>query len=311
MGSPRTKDRVLVTGGCGFVGFYVTNQLLARGYDVTAFDSAPRRDDISCDYIHGDICNKSAMETVMLRVNPKYVVHLAAVHYIPYCNSHPLETFATNVQGTATLLSVCGNVEKLFVASSAAVYTPSEQPHAEDSLAWPVDIYGFSKRVMEFLVQEWSKRTGKPAVIGRFFNMYGWGETTPHLIPVIVKQVLDGADCISLGNTRTRRDFTHVSDSAKATIDLIEMPTSGCVLVNLGSGKSYSAKNIIDMLSAIRGRVLETQPDSRKMRVSDRPLLVADTTLAELIGLGPHKTPMIDGLATLLETGIGPYLEEL
>jgi UDP-glucose 4-epimerase len=298
--------RVLVTGGNGFLGSHIVHELHNRGHQVNILDTMPPRNDLAHTYWNADVRHAGAVQEVVSAVKPHWVIHLAAVHYIPYCNLHPGETFDVNVKGTYNVLEALRKVERVFVASSAGVYSTSPMPHSEDGPAWPIDIYGFSKRATEEVV----KYSDHPYIIGRYFNMYGWGETTPHLIPVLIEQIRDGAHYIELGNIDTRRDFIHVSDNARATVDLLEMDPRGDVTVNLGSGCSYSAKNLLNMLSKITGRGLSITVNEDRVRKADRPNLVADMTRSHSLGLPQPKISIWDGLKDLVENGVGPYLED-
>jgi len=307
MVSQKRNERVLVTGGNGFVGYYVVKELRRRGYDVAVLDTASKREDVKATYYETDLRYGLDVLKVVEDYKPTLAVHLAAVHFIPYCNQHPTETYDVNVGGTHNLLqALAGKVKRIFLASSAAVYSPSEMPHSEMEQAWPRDIYGLTKKAMEIAALSWSASTGSEIAVGRYFNMYGWGETAPHLIPVLVSQL--DQEHISLGNLETRRDFTHVKDNARATVDMLEM--GGNMALNLGSGVSYSAQNILGMLAQIVGRDIPAKRDQTRMRQSDRPNLVADTTLYYIAGLNRPRIALYDGLADLVKTGVGPYLEK-
>ena len=142
---------------------------------------------------------------------------MAAIHFIPACEADPLACIRVNVEGTEALLEACAktdSVEAVVVASSAAVYRPSELAHDEDSDLL-TDIYGHSKLWTEHLGKLFHARSGVPIGIARFFNVYGPGETNPHLIPTVLRQVENG-DEISLGNLTTRRDYVFVGDVSEA-----------------------------------------------------------------------------------------------
>ncbi len=309
--------KALITGGLGFIGPYVASELHARGYEVHVLDnlfvgSAERTQELpDGTAVHVvDIRDAGAMSKVVNQVCPQVVVHLAALHYIPYCNANPFECYDVNVRGTSVLLDVLEQcaVEHVFLASSAGVYQPSETPHQEENPGWPVDIYGFSKRANELAISEWSARTGVPVVIGRYFNVFGCGETSPHITPVLVDQIRQGARRIMVGNLSSRRDYIHVTDVARITCDLIGLDTDDVLIVNLGTGVSYSVQGIINALSELSQRPLEILQDPRRMRKQDRPNLVADLSRFHSLGLTPPQVSLQDGLRELLERGVGPYL---
>jgi UDP-glucose 4-epimerase len=309
--------KALITGGLGFIGPYVAGELHTRGYEVHVLDnlfvgSTKRAQDLpEGAVIHVvDIRDADAMSEVVNQVRPQVVIHLAALHYIPYCNANPLECYDVNVRGTSVLLAALEqcDVERVFLASSAGIYQPSEAPHQEDDPGWPIDIYGFSKRANEFAVSKWSARTGIPVAIGRYFNVFGYGETSPHIIPVLINQILDGARQLMVGNLSSRRDYIHATDIARITCDLIGMASNSALVVNLGTGVSHSVQDIINALSELSQRPIEVLQDPRRMRKQDRPNLVADLTRLHRLGLTPPRVSLQDGLRELFGRSVGPYL---
>jgi len=302
---------VIVTGGNGFVGYHVINELNKANCFVISIDEADHRDDIEAVQ-HTTSLHDPELPRIFDFLNPDYVIHLAATHYIPYCNAHPIETFHNNVMGTASLLAALpDSVRGLFIASSAAVYEPSLMPHSESSPTWPTDVYGLTKVATEYLARKWGDDTNKAVCLGRYFNMYGWGETTPHLIPVVVSQVLSGSKHVTLGNVTTRRDYVRVEDNARATVALTLSGYRGAI--NLGTGISYSAMDIVRIIGQIHGADFSVSTDESRVRKVDRPNLVSDMTvfnLARLLVDIPQPLDINSGLEKLLETGIGPYMKE-
>ena len=146
---------------------------------------------------------------ILKETKPDIVIHLAAVHFIPYCNEHPLQTLKINVLGTRYLLESCKEYppEVFFFASTAAVYPIRDEPNREDSEVGPSGIYGTSKLIGEDLVRLFHLETGVRALICRFFNMYGPNETNPHLIPEIINQIKTHGTTLKLGNLEAKRDF--------------------------------------------------------------------------------------------------------
>ena len=125
------------------------------------------------------------------------------------------------------------------MASTAAVYAPSEQPHDETSAIGPTDIYGLTKLWTEQLAELFHRKTGKPVGVARLFNVFGPGETNPHLIPTIVLQLQRGSE-LRLGNLRTKRDYVYVEDVARGLISLARDRLAGkSVTCNLGTGHQY------------------------------------------------------------------------
>ena len=274
--------RVLITGGAGFVGSGLVRRLIAQDCEVIVFDSMLRGsadnlpDSKNVSVVEGDIRSESDLQNAISH-KPNWVVHLAAHHFIPYCNSHPSDTIDVNVRGTQVVLStVAGNdfVEKLVFASTAAVYGPSDSSHNESEAMAPIDIYGISKQLGEELVDFFHRETGIPALNARLFNVVGPRETNPHLVPDILEQLPDN-DHIKLGNLVPKRDYIHVDDVSDGIIAMLASDlTTGSV--NIGTGSAYNAEEIVQAIGELLGRKIHIESVAEKQRAGDRPVLVAD-----------------------------------
>ncbi len=164
----------------------------------------------------------------------------------------------------------------------------------------PLDIYGLTKCVGERLVQEFHWATGVPCVIGRLFNAYGPRETNAHLIPEILRQVLEGNRRIELGNLTTRRDYIHTSDMARAILELMVREHKGCDVFNIGSGKSYNAGQIIQHFERAANRSLEVTVANNRVRRNDRAVLQANIEkIRQATGWSP-QIGLQDGIDALV-----------
>jgi len=281
------KGTVLVTGGAGFIGSAVINELKAQGVKICVLDnlSFGRREHAAVEddaFFNVDILDASAVMQTVKEVAPTWVIHLAAIHFIPYCNAHPYESSDINLRGTINVLdaaSAVSSVKKVFFASTAAVYADSATPISEkSSLVAPLDIYGLSKYTGERLVSEFHLATDVPCVIGRLFNAYGPRETNPHLIPEIHRQIQEGVTDIQLGNILTYRDYIHTSDLARAIYLLMARESKGIDIFNIGSGSSLTAQDVVEHFERATGRKLHITVASDRVRKVDRQLLQADIT---------------------------------
>lgn len=303
-------DRVLVTGGAGFVGSHVTTELLARGATVTVLDNTFTGDrehiEEGVDFHDVDVRDGDAVERVVESVSPSIIVHLAAIHYIPYCNDHPEEAFDVNVVGTRNLLEAarrCDTVERFVYASTAAVYPPRDVPHSETDETGPMDIYGRTKLVGEDLLELFANETGVPSASARLFNVYGPTETNPHLIPAILDQ-LDPADSrheVELGNLSPQRDFVYVEDVADAIVTLAAEFDGTHRAYNVGTGHPYSVRGVVGEVSDALGERIDIVQDDDRVRESDRPHLCADISRIERETSWSPETEFVDGLRKLLE----------
>lgn len=302
---------VFVTGGAGFIGAHVVRHLLRAGHEVVCYDnlftgrlSHLPREHAGLRVVTADIRDRTAVEAALRGCDA--LVHLAAIHYIPYCNAHPDETLAVNVGGTFSVLEAAraARLRRVVVASTAAVYPVQDGPCREGQAPGPTDVYGASKVAAEALAHAFAAQAGVAVACARLFNVYGPGETNPHLIPEIVTQ-LGGGGAIRLGNVTTRRDYVHVRDVAAAVLALLDLERPGCEAYNVGTGAEHSAREIVDTLAAILGRPLTIESDPPRVRAHDRPHLRADITkLREATGWTPGVT-LRDGLRDLLAADAG------
>jgi UDP-glucose 4-epimerase len=306
-----SPPRALVTGGAGFIGSALVRRLLDSGHEVEVYDRLnPGRADFLPDHERlgltvGDILDEADFRAAVARVRPDRVFHLAALHYIPDCNAHPSETLRTNVEGTEIVVRVCAEAEvpRFVFASTAAVYPALPTPLSEaETPPGPLDIYGHSKRFGEELIAWTQARSRTRFVAARLFNAYGPRETSPHLIPAVLKQIVEGADTIRVGNLEPRRDYVHVDDIAEALARLGEIalePAGPPLVVNVCTGRDYSVRDVVQALAHAAGRPLAIEPDPTRMRASDRPRLLGDPTrLRGLVG-DITTTALPDGLAAL------------
>ena len=278
------QNNVLVTGGAGFIGSSLVRKLLQGNNKVIVLDNFVNGkreflpDNENLAVIEGDITSSEDIEKC-LSLNPNHIVHLAAYHFIPFCDAHPSETMRVNTYGTQLLLELSSRrkdtIEKIIFASTAAVYYPSDRKHNEDDQVEPIDIYGISKKAGEDIVNLFYKNTAIPCINARLFNAIGPRETNPHLLPDIIKELQQNKSEISLGNLSSKRDYIYVDDISDGIIALLESDNkSGSY--NIGSGYSYSAAEIMDIIQKILGNEIAINSTADKRRKIDRPFLIAD-----------------------------------
>jgi len=299
--------KILITGISGFIGTALFDKL-KNGHDIFAIDnlSFGNRNLIDIpdnQFYVEDIRNRRRMFEIFEIINPDCVIHLAAIHFIPYCNENPFETAQVNIEGTKNILDACAvtkNVRKVFYASTAAVYPIIDEPINENHSTGPMDIYGISKLTGEYLSKAFYEKNQITTIVCRFFNAFGPNETNPHLIPTIQEQVKIGLRKISLGNLEPKRDFIHTSDMANAIEGLIENYNGGFDIFNLGRGIEYSVSEIVSAFSDCLNEEIEIFQDPKRMRKSDRMHLLADNSkLKKYLNWEP-KISLKDGINTLL-----------
>ena len=303
--------RVLITGAGGFVGIPTTQALLDRGFEVVALDNFSNSDPARLGALgqpprlrvhQVDIRDHGAVARAVGSDPLWGVIHLAALHFIPYCVSHPGETLAVNVIGLQNLLDSLDSspVERFLFASTAAVYRPSLRPHKETDPTEPTDVYGASKLLGEQLVRIWAIRRGQSSTtIVRLFNVVGPGDTNPHVLHDIIKFLRYGNQ-LRLGNLMSRRDYIYVEDVASIIVQLLVTGSEG--VVNLGTGQSLSVAELVDRLRLIMARNLVVTTDPVKVRKTDRLNLQAATGRLRALLPDLSLTSLDEGLSRHLMT---------
>jgi UDP-glucose 4-epimerase len=276
--------RTLVTGGAGFIGSAIVPTLKKEGYDIYVLDnlSFGNRDFIDIpdsQFFLADIRDASVVNEIITQLKPEIVVHLAAIHFIPYCNQHPFEAADINIRGTINVLDACKglkSLKKIFFASTAAVYPIDDEAVNEDHEVLPLDIYGLSKLTGEHLLKLFWLETGIDTIICRFFNAFGPNETNPHLIPEIENQLRNGLRTINLGNLTPKRDFIHTYDMASAVSKLLKHDKAGFDIFNLGRGIEYSVVEIVEAFERQLDDKINIEVDPARVRKVERQHLLAD-----------------------------------
>jgi UDP-glucose 4-epimerase len=303
------KENILVTGGAGFIGSAFVKRALKGNYNVFIYDnfSFGKKEFLESDsirIIEGDIRDRDRIRQVVLDLQPDYLVHLAAIHFIPFCNQHPVEASEVNILGTINVLDAAknyGKLKKFFFASTAAVYPIMDGAISETTTPAPLDIYGLTKLAGERIVHEFYLETSTPTVICRFFNAFGPNETNMHIIPVIEEQIRQGRRTLQLGNMDPKRDFIHTYDMAEALIRLFEKFDVGFDIFNLGRGIEYSMHEVVAAFSSVLEEEITVETDPERVRKSDRMHLLADISkIRQFTGWAP-KIELRDGISTLLK----------
>ena len=302
--------KILVTGGAGFIGSATIAELQKHGHDIYVIDdlSFGNRDFLTIPdtYFHQlDILNGHGLNEVIHKIDPDWIIHLAAIHFIPYCNQHPFKSSNINIQGTINVLKAAKslkNLEKMFFASTAAVYPICDDAIPETQQTNPLDIYGLSKLAGEHLMNEFYLQTSIPTIICRFFNAFGPNETNLHLIPEIQRQVNSGLRTIELGNLEPKRDFIHTYDMARAIFMLLDHFDSGIDVFNLGNGQEYSVIDVVKEFENQLEEEITIKVDQSRVRKVERMHLLADISKLKAFMNWDPEISLSEGIKTLLKT---------
>lgn len=278
------SKKIIITGAAGFIGSALTAHLNKKGYKIYAVDNLtfgslswiePHIE----SFYHADIRNYNEINRIFSEIKPQIVIHLAALHFIPYCNQNPIEAAEVNITGTFNIVEASKNLnglESLFFASTAAVYPISNFALAETVHPQPMDIYGITKLAGEKIVESFALKSTVKTTIARFFNAFGPNETNPHLIPEVEKQLKSGSKKIKLGNLEPKRDFIHTYDMANAVECMLNRESTQFDIFNLGRGIEYSVQEIVDAFSSEMNFNIEVETDPSRIRKVERMHLLAD-----------------------------------
>ena len=294
--------KVIVTGGCGFIGAELCRHLAEAGEEVVVVDDLSLGDPanlaVEVELLEQDIRDAERLARLLRQTKAEAVVHLAAIHFIPACESDPPAAIRTNVEGTQALLQAClgaDTIGSVVLASSGAVYAPAASAHREDDPLGPTDVYGHTKRWTEELAALFQERTGIGVRIARIFNTFGPGETNPHLIPSLIVQLRESPR-LSVGTLSTRRDYVFVGDVADALARMAAKNADDLRIFNVGRGETVDGDEIVQLLGELMGVRPELGVDPARVRSDDRPQLLSDPSRAAAELGWRATTPLREGL---------------
>jgi len=251
-------EKVVVTGGSGFIGSHVVDALVEEGYEVHVIDnlSGGRNDKLNPMAFYHIKDLRKIEDLLEVFSGAKFVFHLAAMPRVQYSIENPFETNDANVNGTLNVLIAsqkCGVKRVVYSASSSAYGDQDVMPLVEEMSAKPKSPYGLQKYIGELYCKLWSEIYGVESVCLRYFNVYG-----PRLNPdgayalVIgrfLKQRKENLPMTITGDGEQTRDFTHVKDVARANVLAAESDKVGKgEVINIGAGKNVSIKRVAELI---------------------------------------------------------------
>ena len=320
-----SRDPVLITGGAGYIGSHTVLAFREAGYPVVVLDDlstglrAAVPDDIA--FVEGDAGDLDAVGGVIAEHRITTVVHLAGSTRVPESVVDPLRYYHNNSTGSANLIRACvgGGVRRFIFSSSAAVYgIPGAAAVPEDAPTVPINPYGSSKLVTEWVLRDAAAAHDFRYIALRYFNVAGAdpeGRTgqssrnSTHLIKVACEAVVGlrehvtifGTDYDTADGTGVR-DYIHVSDLADAHVAAsrsLEEDGGNCVL-NCGYNRGFSVREVLQAMQAVNGGAsFDIREGSR--RAGDPPMLVAD---ASQIRKKLEWSPRFDDLGFIVRTAI-------
>jgi UDP-glucose 4-epimerase len=291
--------KILVTGGAGYIGSVLAEELIKEGHRIIVFDNLQQGHlqaiSAGAEFVLVDICDRNALDNAFQKLDIEAVVHMAAETIVEYSMTDPRRHFQTNVVGGINILEAMHKyqVDKIVFSSSASVYgVPQRVPIDENHPGEPINAYGESKLMFERIL-EWFARAYKIKYIAlRYFNAAGasllLGEDhnpETHLIPNVLKAALrPGATVPIYGldhDTKDGsciRDYLHVIDIARAhSLALSSIESVNRRAYNLGNDIGYSNLEVVNLAREITDVDIPTKAAPR--RIGDPPVLIADSKL--------------------------------
>lgn len=321
--------KVLVTGVAGFIGFHVSQALIARGDTVIGIDNLNDYYDVSLkearlkalqvhanaknfQFIKLDIADMQAMLNLFAEHKPQRVVHLAAQAGVRYSLQNPHAYVQSNLVGFTNILEACrhNTVEHLVYASSSSVYGGNTKlPFSEqDNVDHPVSLYAATKKANELMAHTYSHLYHLPTTGLRFFTVYGpWGR--PDMAPFLFTDaILNNKPIKVFNHGDMMRDFTYIDDIVEGVIRVLDKPATSAMganihspyrLFNIGNNQPEKLLDFIALLENALGKT--AQKEFLPMQPGDVKATFADTTALEnWVGFKPH---------TDLKTGVKKFVD--
>ncbi len=262
-------ETYLVTGGGGFIGSHIVDELLARGHAVKVLDnfSTGRRQNIAhlvddIELVEGDIRSYERANTAVNGVD--VVVHLAALPSVPRSVQDPLTTTEVNITGTLNMLLAARDreVRRVVVASSSSVYGANDfLPKHEELIPHPISPYGVSKLAAEQYAMAFNAVYGLETVALRYFNVFGPRQDPDSqysgVVALFLRRAAEGRRVTICGDGGQTRDFTYVSNVVNATLLAADAPQASGSVLNIGCGASYSVLDLLTAVQKATGQPLE------------------------------------------------------
>jgi UDP-glucose 4-epimerase len=312
--------KILVTGGAGYIGSVTAGVLRAKGREVVVLDNLYRghRETVDKDipFYQGNVGDRALLARITKEHKIEACIHFAALAYVGESVSEPARYYENNVEQGVALLGALqqAGVLRVVLSSTCATYgEPEKVPISEDTPQWPKNPYGWSKLMMERVLDSYDHAYGMKFAALRYFNASGATKTLgechepeSHLVPnVLATAAGEKVEVSVFGNTYPTpdgtavRDYVHVTDLAEAHVLALDhlATKKESIFMNLGTGHGYSVLEVIETARKVTGQLIPMR--IAPPRAGDPAKLVADAAKARTV-LG--WKPAMSDLTTILRT---------
>jgi UDP-glucuronate 4-epimerase len=329
-----TTNKVLVTGAAGFIGFHLSNKLLAGGYQVVGYDNLNDYYDVnlkksrltvllqqaSFEFVEGNLTDKDKLDSLFRQYNFTYVVNLAAQAGVRYSLTNPHAYLESNLHGFLNVLEACrhNHIKHLVYASSSSVYGANKaMPFSvHQNVDHPLSLYAASKKSNELMAHTYSALYNLPTTGLRFFTVYGPYGRPDMALFIFTKAILEGRPIDIYNNGKMLRDFTYVDDIVEGIFRLIPTvaaPNSQWTgftpdpatsfapyrLYNIGNNKPVELMKFVELIEEKLGK--KAIKNLMPLQDGDVPQTYADVqALTDAVGFKPD---------TPIEKGIGNFID--
>lgn len=313
-------EKILVTGGAGYIGSHACKALRAAGFEPVTFDNLCTGWQEAVKFgpfEKGDLLDRARLDEVFAKHKPKAVMHFAALSQVGESMQVPGKYWRSNVGGSLNLIEAAteAGVEHFVFSSTCATYGDQDNVVLnESSVQLPINAYGASKRAIEDMLRDFEAAAGLESVIFRYFNVAGadpeaeigeFHRPETHLIPLILDAVDGKRDALTIFGTdydtpdgTCIRDYVHVCDLVDAHVLGLKWlkEGKGSRVFNLGTGSGFSVREVMDRAASVTGKPVPCNEGPR--RAGDCTKLVSGSVRAmEELGWTPTRSTLDDMVA--------------
>lgn len=297
------SEKVLVTGGSGFIANQLIPRLIDRGYHVYSLDimeqnviDRQRR----VKSVFGDLKDNTSITNIIREVEPEYVIHLASISSVSYSYDHPIEVLESNFIGTVNLAEAClrfsPHLKHFLFAGSSEEYGNQEKfPVKEDAEMHPCSPYAVSKVAADKYLQYMRDAYGFPITVLRNFNTYGRKDNSQYVIEDVIVQMLKGSK-VMLGDPTPTRDFVYVDDHVDSYLTCLGNPKALGGIFNFCTGRGVSIREVVELIGRIIDFNGEVVWNTKPARPKDIKIMVGDSGKAKSVLGWVPKYSLEDGL---------------